>query len=125
MAERSRLLPSLPKYTAEAQRQVLPYEPVCALFRRYLDRSPKRYYLELRLKKARSLLLAQASDWPFLRAPERVDYGPLVELVKLLAAAGLTVADLTVDTHGEFNLQVKTADETPEPRNRRVEITIR
>jgi AraC family transcriptional regulator, glycine betaine-responsive activator len=27
------------------------------LFRRYLDRSPKRYYLELRLKKARSLLL--------------------------------------------------------------------
>ena len=27
------------------------------LFRRYLERSPKRYYLELRLKKARSLLL--------------------------------------------------------------------
>jgi AraC family transcriptional regulator, glycine betaine-responsive activator len=27
------------------------------LFRRYLDRSPKRYYLELRLKKSRSLLL--------------------------------------------------------------------
>lgn len=27
------------------------------LFRRYLNRSPKRYYLELRLKKARSLLL--------------------------------------------------------------------
>jgi AraC family transcriptional regulator, glycine betaine-responsive activator len=27
------------------------------LFRRYLDRSPKRYYLELRLNKSRSLLL--------------------------------------------------------------------
>ena len=27
------------------------------LFRRYLDRSPKRYYLELRLEKARRLLL--------------------------------------------------------------------
>lgn len=27
------------------------------LFRRYIDRSPKRYYLELRLKKARLLLL--------------------------------------------------------------------
>ncbi|MGF7160238.1 transcriptional regulator GlxA family with amidase domain [Rhodoligotrophos appendicifer] len=27
------------------------------LFRRYLERSPKRYYLELRLRKARSLLL--------------------------------------------------------------------
>ena len=46
-------------------------------------------------------------------------------VAKLLAAAGLAVADLTVDTHGEFNLQLKTADETPEPRNRRVEITIR
>jgi transcriptional regulator GlxA family with amidase domain len=27
------------------------------LFRRYLDRSPKRYYMELRLKKARNLLM--------------------------------------------------------------------
>ncbi|WP_340110160.1 GlxA family transcriptional regulator [Pikeienuella sp. HZG-20] len=27
------------------------------LFRRYVDRSPKRYYMELRLRKARSLLL--------------------------------------------------------------------
>lgn len=25
-----------------------------------------------------------ASDWPFIRAPERVDYGPLVHLVELL-----------------------------------------
>jgi predicted TIM-barrel fold metal-dependent hydrolase len=25
-----------------------------------------------------------ASDWPFLRAPQRQDYGPLVELVELL-----------------------------------------
>jgi predicted TIM-barrel fold metal-dependent hydrolase len=25
-----------------------------------------------------------ASDWPYLRAPERQDYGPLVELVKIL-----------------------------------------
>jgi transcriptional regulator GlxA family with amidase domain len=27
------------------------------LFRRYLNRSPKRYYMELRLEKARNLLL--------------------------------------------------------------------
>jgi len=27
---------ALARYTAEAQRQVLPYEPVCAIFRRYL-----------------------------------------------------------------------------------------
>jgi len=43
MAERSRLLPSLPKYTAEAQRQVLPYEPVCALFRRYLHEQSLKF----------------------------------------------------------------------------------
>jgi Fur family transcriptional regulator, ferric uptake regulator len=36
MADRSRLLPSLQKFTAEVQREVPPYEPVCAAFRRYL-----------------------------------------------------------------------------------------
>ena len=46
-------------------------------------------------------------------------------MAKLLTAAGLKVADLTVDSHGEFNLLVKTPDNTPEPRNHRVEITIR
>ena len=25
-----------------------------------------------------------ASDWPFLRAPQRQDYGPLVELAEML-----------------------------------------
>ena len=25
-----------------------------------------------------------ASDWPYLRAPQRQDYGPLVELVEVL-----------------------------------------
>lgn len=46
-------------------------------------------------------------------------------LAKLINAAGLKVAELTVDSHGEFNLLVKTPDETPEARNRRVEVTIR
>lgn len=32
----SHILPSLPKMSASAQRQALPYEPVCAIFRRYL-----------------------------------------------------------------------------------------
>lgn len=36
MSQRPNLIPSLQKFTAEAQRQVLPYEPVCAIFRRYL-----------------------------------------------------------------------------------------
>lgn len=34
-----------------------------------------------------------------------------------------TVIDVT--SHGEADLLVKTADEVPDPRNRRVEITIR
>lgn len=40
---------------------------------------------------------------------------------------GLGLADmvLTVESHGERNLLVPTPDETPEPRNRRVEITLR
>jgi outer membrane protein OmpA-like peptidoglycan-associated protein len=46
-------------------------------------------------------------------------------IAQLITVAGLKVAELTVDSHGEFNLLVKTPDETPEPRNRRVEVTIR
>ena len=46
-------------------------------------------------------------------------------VAKLITAAGLKVSELTVTSHGEFNLLVKTPDETPEPKNRRVEITIR
>ena len=40
-----------------AKEAILSTRQLERLFRRYLDRSPKRYYLELRLKKARSLLL--------------------------------------------------------------------
>ena len=42
---------ALAKYVAMSTRQLE------RLFRRYLDRSPKRYYMELRLQKARNLLL--------------------------------------------------------------------
>jgi peptidoglycan-associated lipoprotein len=38
---------------------------------------------------------------------------------------GLQAIALTVESHGEANLLVKTPDETPEPRNRRVEVSIR
>ncbi len=40
---------------------------------------------------------------------------------------GLGLADLvlSIESHGERNLLVPTPDETPEPRNRRVEITLR
>ena len=43
----------------------------------------------------------------------------------LLADAGLDPASVEVTSHGEAALLVRTPDETYEPRNRRVEITIR
>jgi outer membrane protein OmpA-like peptidoglycan-associated protein len=43
----------------------------------------------------------------------------------LLGEAGLDPASIDVTSHGEAVLLVKTSDETYEPRNRRVEITIR
>jgi outer membrane protein OmpA-like peptidoglycan-associated protein len=44
---------------------------------------------------------------------------------ELLIAGGLKALAISVESHGESNLLVKTPDETPEPRNRRVEITVR
>jgi outer membrane protein OmpA-like peptidoglycan-associated protein len=43
----------------------------------------------------------------------------------LLAEAGLDLSSVEITSHGEAALLVKTADDTYEPRNRRVEITIR
>jgi outer membrane protein OmpA-like peptidoglycan-associated protein len=43
----------------------------------------------------------------------------------LLKGAGLNLDALTVDSHGERNPLVPTLDKAPEPRNRRVEISIR
>jgi outer membrane protein OmpA-like peptidoglycan-associated protein len=43
----------------------------------------------------------------------------------ILARAGLARSTIEVTSHGEADLLVKTPDNTPEPRNRRVEITVR
>jgi outer membrane protein OmpA-like peptidoglycan-associated protein len=43
----------------------------------------------------------------------------------LLVAAGVSANVIEVTSHGEADLLIKTADEVLEPRNRRVEITIR
>jgi len=43
----------------------------------------------------------------------------------LLVAAGLDPSTVELTSHGEGNLLIRTPDETPEPRNRRVEITVR
>ena len=37
----------------------------------------------------------------------------------------MCIRDRVVTSHGEGNLLVKTPDNTPEPANRRVEITVR
>ncbi len=46
-------------------------------------------------------------------------------VAELLQGRGLQAQALTVESHGERNLLIPTPDETPEPRNRRVEVTIR
>lgn len=46
-------------------------------------------------------------------------------IADLLKEKGLKAAALSVESHGESNLLVKTPDETVEPRNRRVEVSIR
>jgi hypothetical protein len=43
----------------------------------------------------------------------------------ILTTAGLALATIEVTSHGEGDLLIKTRDNTPEPRNRRVEITVR
>jgi outer membrane protein OmpA-like peptidoglycan-associated protein len=43
----------------------------------------------------------------------------------LLVAAGFDTAFVEVESHGEADLLIPTRDETMEPRNRRVEITVR
>jgi len=43
----------------------------------------------------------------------------------ILVEAGLAPSTIEVTSHGEADLLVKTSDKAPEPRNRRVEITVR
>jgi peptidoglycan-associated lipoprotein len=43
----------------------------------------------------------------------------------ILVDAGLASSTIEVTSHGEADLLVKTPDNTPEPRNRRVGITVR
>jgi outer membrane protein OmpA-like peptidoglycan-associated protein len=43
----------------------------------------------------------------------------------ILVDAGLPPSTIEVTSHGEADLLIKTPDNTPEPRNRRVEITVR
>jgi outer membrane protein OmpA-like peptidoglycan-associated protein len=46
-------------------------------------------------------------------------------VAQLISGAGLKAIETTVTSHGERDLLVKTPDNTAEPKNRRVEVTIR
>ncbi|MGE5612066.1 MAG: Fur family transcriptional regulator [Bacillota bacterium] len=82
MSQRTHLLPSLQKFTAEAQRQVLPYEPVCAIFRRYLHQQ------KLKFTPERAMILDAALRKQSLFEPE--------QLVADLKNAGQRVSRATV-----------------------------
>jgi outer membrane protein OmpA-like peptidoglycan-associated protein len=43
----------------------------------------------------------------------------------LLASLGVVPGTLDIASHGEADLRIPTGDEVPEPRNRRVEVTVR
>jgi Fur family transcriptional regulator, ferric uptake regulator len=66
MSPRRSLLPNLPKYAAESQRQALPYEPVCAVFRRYLHEQ------KLKFTPERALILDAALRCDGLFEPEQL-----------------------------------------------------
>ena len=48
-----------------------------------------------------------------------------MEIKKLLVSQGIDPRIIEVTSHGEGNLLVKTPDDVPEPRNRRVEVILR
>jgi len=58
-------------------------------------------------------------------ANEKLGLQRAQSVAEIIKKAGLQVHDLTIASHGEKNLLVATPDNTPEPKNRRVEITVR
>ena len=56
---------------------------------------------------------------------EKIGLQRAQSVAELIKKAGIQVNDLTIASHGERNMLVATPDNTPEPKNRRVEITVR
>jgi len=52
----------------------------------------------------------------------REGFGSVADMLK---EKGLKARELTVESHGERNPLVKTPDNTQEPKNRRVEVSVR
>lgn len=83
------------------------------------------------LERARSRTAADASVIGHTDTKGKPEVNEALALTRASAIAeqlkqlGLQNLVLTVESHGERNLLVPTPDETAEPRNRRVEITLR
>jgi peptidoglycan-associated lipoprotein len=108
---------------------------------------PKHYLLyfqvDTMLSNESELLLpeiiAEAKNWPIVDISvvghtDTVGSASVNEELALVRATlvsewlkqkGLEYHTLTVESHGERNLLIKTPDDTLEPRNRRVEVSIR
>ncbi|MEQ1636179.1 MAG: OmpA family protein [Methylococcales bacterium] len=56
---------------------------------------------------------------------EKLSRERAVYVSSLFDPAKLKIKEMTVTSHGEKNLLIKTADEVSEPKNRRVEVTVR
>jgi Fur family ferric uptake transcriptional regulator len=66
MPPQSQILPNLAKFATESRRQALPYEPVCAVFRRYLHQH------HLKFTPERAMILDTALRREGLFAPEQL-----------------------------------------------------
>jgi Fur family ferric uptake transcriptional regulator len=82
MTRDERILPRLQKLAAEARKQVLPYEPVCAVFRRYL------HHAKLKFTPERAMILDAVLRKTGLFEPE--------QLLADLKALGHTASRATV-----------------------------
>lgn len=84
-------------------------------------------------------IIAESTQWPAVdisvightdtvgkpELNERLALARAQSVAELMTSRGLKPHALTVESHGERNLLIQTPDETPEPRNRRVEISLR
>jgi Fur family ferric uptake transcriptional regulator len=82
MPEQAHVLPNIPKMAISAKRQTLPYEPVCAIFRRYLHEQ------KLKFTPERAMMLDAVLRKTQLFEPE--------QLVEDLKALGHRVSRATV-----------------------------
>src|ERR1700742_680355 len=82
MSEQAHVLPNLPKMASLANRQSLPYEPVCSIFRRYL------HDLKLKFTPERAMMLDAVLRKDSLFDPE--------QLVNDLKSLGHRVSRATV-----------------------------